>query len=122
MSPLSSMSMSRLDLINHRRLQLLAHANMVQRCLARVPRRLRERDQETFSVLMGNVDSARHMLSLEEDGEEADLTEQLLSLVESNLIAARDMLTLDDSVFGWSMLDLTEEQLTQQVVAFLSGE
>lgn len=105
-----------------RQAQLLEHAETVQRCIRRVPGWLRQtREQKlAFDDLKEHIGFAHHILSCQEDeveGEEP--SQQVVSILESEIMSAREMLTLDDSTFGWSLLDLTEEQVMEQVLAFL---
>lgn len=114
---------SRFELVKARQAQLLEHAKLVQRCLRRVPHWLRQtlEQKQAFDDLVHHIGLATHILSCQEDepedGEEP--SQHVVGIIESELMSAREMLTLDDNTFGWSLLDMTEDQIMEQVLAFL---
>ena len=121
MSPLNMTS--RLQVAKARQEQLWAHAKLVQHCLRRVPRNLRQthEQKQAFEDLREHVGLATHLLSLQEDDEEdgSEPNPLVVGILESQLMSARDMLTLNDGLFGWSLLDMTEDQIMEQVLTVL---
>lgn len=114
---------SRFQLVKARQAQLLEHAKLVQRCLRRVPGWLRQtlEQKQAFDDLVEHIGLATHILSCEEDELEAgeEPSHLVVGMLEDELMSAHEMLTLDDSTFGWSILDMTEDQIMEQVLAFL---
>lgn len=113
----SMSTFSRVQMVKMRQAQLLEHATLVRRCMQRVP----AADQtQAFRDLAEHVETAHDMLLMDENEDDAEPNLELVSLMEEGIISAREMLTLDDATFGWSLLECTEEQVYEQVLAMLS--
>lgn len=102
----------------------MEHIDKVQRCVEFASQQwtLNAAQKENLSIFHDNVCGARDMLSCFEDGDEDDgveWNEELVDIMREHIVAARDMVTLDDSAFGLASSPLDEPSILAQLSTYL---